>query len=94
MPDSRDERNECRMIEITPEIRAVLDTIPKVRVHVYRHPDWDDRLILKADEEVETSLDRQIAKEYLSEESDPDLLTVETDWMNKADFDALREFCG
>jgi hypothetical protein len=81
-------------LEITPEIRAALDAIPKVRVRIYRHPEWDDFLILKAEEETETALDRQIAEGYLGDASDRSLMTVEEDWMNKADFDNLTEFDG
>ena len=38
--------------------REVIRLSPEVRVRIYRHPEWDDFLILKAEEETETALGR------------------------------------
>lgn len=36
-----------RFVEITPELRAALDAIPKVKMRVYSHPSWGITLIVK-----------------------------------------------
>ena len=73
--------------EMTPELRAALDAIPKVKMRVYSHPSWGMTLIVKPG-------DDSIALENLSEDDDETLLSMEEVEMTQEDIDALPEFDG
>ena len=78
-----------RSVEITPELRAALDAIPRIKMRIYSHPDWGGKFYLAP----ESALD-VIRDNHNPETFDESLLTFEEVEMTQTEIDELPEWDG
>jgi len=78
-----------RAVEITPELRTALDSIPRIKMRVYSHPDWVAKFYLEPESALDVIRDNHDPATF-----DESLLTFEEVEMTQAEIDALPEWDG